>query len=695
MHLRFDDHPNMKAVLLATTLFLSTAPAMSAEMKAFTVQDLVTLERISDPRVSPDGHSVAYVMRETDLPNNKGIRNIWSLDLDNAKATPRKLTGGSGNNDTPRWSADGKTLYFSSTRSGSAQIWRLDMSGGEAQQVSNLPLDVNAFALSPDGKRIALSMEVFADCKDLACTKARLDEVAAKKSTGTVYNKLFVRHWDSWSNGTRAQLFVAALDSNGTVSVEPRLVSQGIDGDVPSKPFGDDSEFSWSPDSKTLAFDVRIAGMTEAWSTNFDIYTVPADGSSKPVNHTAENLAMDMNPLFTPDGQSLIYKAMKRASFEADRLALTIVNLKTGAKREIAPTWDRSVDAYTLSANGKTIYCTADDLGQKPLFAIDVASGKVGKLTGDGTVSGFSLGKNGIVYAFNSLNSPDQLYRIAHDDGATTQLTQTNAAQLSGFQLGSAEQFHFAGWNNETVYGYVVKPWNYQKGKKYPVAFIIHGGPQGSMGNDWHYRWNPQTYAGQGYAVVFIDFHGSTGYGQAFTDSISGDWGGKPLEDLQKGWKFALEKYDFLDGSKAAALGASYGGYMINWIAGNWQDSFKCLVNHDGVFDNRFMTYSTEELWFDEWEQGGVQYEKPENFEKHNPINYVKNWKTPMLVIHSAQDFRVTQDQGIAAFTALQRRGISSQLLAFPDENHWVLKPQNSIQWHETVNAWLKQWIGS
>ena len=685
----------MKSILFATALLLSAMPAMSAPTKAFTVQDLVTLERISDPRVSPDGQRVVYVLRETDLPNNKGIRNIWLLDLGNSKAAPRKLTGGTGNNDTPRWATDGQSLYFSSSRSGSAQIWRLDMAGGEAQQITQLPLDANAFALSPDGKRIALSMEVFSDCKDLACTKKRLDDVAARKNTGVLYNKLFVRHWDSWSNGTRAQLFVADLDSHGLVSAEPVLLSKGIDGDVPSKPFGDDTEFSWSPDSKILAFDVRIAGTTEAWSTNFDIYTVPADGSSNPVNHTAENLATDVAPIFTPDGQSLIYKAMKRATFEADRLALMIVNLKTGAKREIAPNWDRSADACALSEDGKTIYCTADDLGQKPLFAIDVASGKVDKLTGDGTVSGFSLSQNGIVYALNSLHSPDQLYRVAYNGGATTQLTQTNAAQLKSVQLGDAEQFHFEGWNKETVYGYVVKPWNYQKGKKYPVAFIIHGGPQGSMGNDWHYRWNPQTYAGQGYAVVFIDFHGSTGYGQAFTDSISGDWGGKPLEDLQKGWKYALAKYDFLDGSKAAALGASYGGYMINWIAGNWQDTFKCLVNHDGVFDNRFMTYSTEELWFDEWEQGGVQYEKPENFEKHNPINYVKNWKTPMLVIHSAQDFRVTQDQGIAAFTALQRRGIPSELLAFPDENHWVLKPQNSIQWHETVNAWLKRWIGS
>ncbi|TXH06391.1 MAG: S9 family peptidase [Nevskiaceae bacterium] len=691
----------MKSTLLAAALLIAAGPALSAEMKtdhaagkAFTVQDLVMMERVSDPRVSPDGTRVAYTLRQTDLPNNKGVTSVWLLALD-GKSAPRKLTGGSGNSDNPRWSPDGQSLYFLSTRSGASQVWRLDLGGGEAQQVTQLPLDVGSYALAPDGKRLLLTMEVFTDCKTLACSKQRLDERAAIKSTGTLYTRLFMRHWDTWSNGTRSQLFIADLDENGVAASEPLSLSQGLDGDVPSKPFGDDSEYAISRDGSTVIFTARVAGNSEAWSTNLDLWRVPADGSAKPENLTADNLATDTTPVFTPDGKAVIYKAMKRAGFEADRLALTIKDLATGATRELSPAWDRSVDAFALSADGKTVYFTADDLGQKPLFSMDVATGTVDKLSGKGTVAGFSLGRNGIVYAMDSLTSPDQLYSVGLAGGATTQLTHHNAKRLAQLQLGEPEQFHFAGWNNETVYGYVVKPWNYKKGHKYPVAFIIHGGPQGSMSNDWHYRWNPQTYAGQGYAVVFIDFHGSTGYGQAFTDSISGDWGGKPLEDLQKGWKAALEKYDFLDGSKAAALGASYGGYMINWIAGNWQDTFKCLVNHDGVFDNRMMSYSTEELWFDEWENKGIAYEKPENVEKYNPVNHVADWKTPMLVIHSAMDFRIPLEQGIAAFTALQRRGIPSEFLTFPDENHWVLKPQNSIQWHETVNAWLKRWIGS
>jgi dipeptidyl aminopeptidase/acylaminoacyl peptidase len=310
-------------------------------------------------------------------------------------------------------------------------------------------------------------------------------------------------------------------------------------------------------------------------------------------------------------------------------------------------------------------------------------------------VSAFDVKRDTLVYALNTLQSPDQLYRVPLRGGAALQLTHHNAERLSAIKLGDAEQFTFKGWNGETVYGYVVKPWNYAPNKKYPVAFLIHGGPQGSYGNDFGYRWNPQTYSGQGYAVVTIDFHGSTGYGQAFTDSISGDWGGKPLEDLRAGWQYALERYPFLDGSKACALGASYGGYMVNWIQGTWQDAFKCLVNHDGIFDDRMMAYSTEELWFVDWEHSGKGPDQdPQKYERFNPINHVSKWQTPMLVIHSEKDFRVPMEQGIGAFTALQRRGIPSQLLVFPDENHWVLKPQNSIQWHETVQAWLQRWIG-
>lgn len=684
----------MKKILLASALAATSLTAMSAPTttapRPITVQDLVMMQRISDPRVAPNWGVAAYVLRETDYEKNKGVKNIWLTDVP-AKGAPRQLTTSTGNSEAPRWSADGKWLYFLSTRTGSAQVWRLYGQGGEAHQVTHLPLDVGAFMLSPDGKSLAFSMEVFPDCADLTCNKQRFDELAARKNSGTLHEKLFARHWDTWKNGSRSQLFVAPI-TEGKAG-EPVWVSKGIDGDVPSKPFGGDEEWAFAPDSQSIVFAARIAGQTEAWSTNLDLWRVGLDGKSKPQNLTASNPALDTGPVFSKDGGRLYYRAMSRPGFEADRYRLMEMVVATGATREIAPNWDRSPDNIALSPSGDTIFCTADDLGQKPLFAVSIAGGNITRLTGKGMVSSFSVGEQGIVYAQNNVNAPDQLFSIDFSGNQPLALTPHNLKTLAEVQFGEFEQFSFKGWNDETVYGHVVKPWNYKKGKKYPVAFIVHGGPQGSMGNDWHYRWNPAIFAGMGYAVVFIDFHGSTGYGQKFTDSISGDWGGKPLEDLQKGWAHALKTFSFLDGSKACALGASYGGYMMNWIAGNWPDAFQCIVNHDGIFDNRSMAYTTEELWFDEWEMGGTAYDVPENYERHNPVNHVKNWKTPMLVIHGEKDYRVPPEQGIATFTALQRRGIPSQLLMFPDENHWVLKPQNSVQWHETVQAWMQRWL--
>ncbi|MFA5939249.1 MAG: S9 family peptidase [Sinimarinibacterium sp.] len=687
----------MRSLLAGALLALIAPTAMPSPTpsgpRPFTADDLVRLERVSDPQLSPDGKQLVYTLRRTDWDNNKGGLDLWLLDIKSSQT--RQLTKADGNHSDARWSADGNWIYFLSTRSGSSQVWRLDLGdGGDAKPVTELPLGVSNFALSPDGGRIAVSIDVFPDCADLACSKQRFDDNAKQKTSGMRFDKLFIRHWDTWKDGTRAQLFTLTLGADGKAA-KPVHVTKGIDGDAPSKPFGDASEYAFSPDGKHLVFTARIAGTTEAWSTNLDLWWVPADGSAAPKNLTPTNAAMDLGPVFSPDGRYLAWRAMRRPGFEADRFAILLRDLKTGDTREVAPSWDRSADGLQFSRDGRTLYAMADDIGSHRLFAIDVATGKADALTGAGHVAGFSIGADSIVYGFDTLNAPVDLYRLTLANGKTTRLTQHNAETLADVRFGDFEQFSYTGASGDTVYGHVMKPWNYRKGKRYPVAFIIHGGPQGSMGNDWHYRWNPAVYAGWGYAVVFIDFHGSTGYGQAFTDAIRLDWGGKPLEDLQKGWAHALKTYDFLDGDKAAALGASYGGFMINWIAGNWSDAFKALVNHDGIFDNRSMYYTTEELWFDEWEHGAPYFADPSNYEKHNPANHVAQWKTPMLVIHGEKDYRVPAEQGIATFTALQRRGIPSQLLIFPDENHWVLKPQNSLQWHETVGAWLKRWIGN
>jgi dipeptidyl aminopeptidase/acylaminoacyl peptidase len=339
--------------------------------------------------------------------------------------------------------------------------------------------------------------------------------------------------------------------------------------------------------------------------------------------------------------------------------------------------------------DGRWLLASVDELGQRVLYRVDPRSGVTTRLTSAGQVEGFSATNDRVVIARADLGGPADLYAVALRGGEPQRLTDVNQTLLAARQMSAYQQFSFRGWNDETVYGYVMKPWGFEPGKRYPVAFVVHGGPQVSMSNLWTYRWNAQTFAGGGYAVVMIDFHGSPGYGQAFTDSISHDWGGKPLIDLQKGLAAAVEQFSWLDGTRSCALGASYGGFMMNWIEGNWPDGFRCIVSHDGVFDQRMMYYSTEELWFPEWEFGGPYYENPQAYEKFNPVNFVTRWRTPMLVIHGEQDFRIPYSQGLGAFTALQRRGIDSRLLIFPDENHWVLKPANSVLWYHTVLGWL------
>ncbi|OOG52855.1 peptidase S9 [Rhodanobacter sp. B05] len=704
----------MKPLIAALLLALAASPALAGDVvdtsfvkvqgsHAFNVRDMVMMDRVSDPQLSPDGRYAAFGVRSTDYAANKGVNAIYVLDLAGKDARPVKVVD---KGSSARWSADGHSLYFTASAKDVAQLWRVDLGGKDglnlvshpaALQVSHGPLDINDYKLSPDGKQVLLSYEVFTDCASLACTEQRIEARKQDKASGTLYKKLFVRHWDTWANGRRNQLFVGTFGADGQLPAEPTLLSRGIDGDVPSKPFGDDSEFAFAPDGKSVYFDVRIAGTSEPWSTNFDIYRVPVDGSAAPTNLTAANKAWDAYPVPSPDGRTLYYLAMKTPGFEADRFAIMAMDLATGAIHEVDPKWDRSPGGLAISADGKTLYASADDEGQHPLFAIDPANGQVRSLSGAGTVNEFSLAAGKLLLSRDDLKRPADLYtldlRRARADGAgLKQVTHFNAEDLKEARVGDFQFFNFVGWNNETVQGYVVKPVDYQKGKTYPVAFIIHGGPQGAMTNGWSYRWNPQTYAGQGFAVVTINFHGSTGYGQKFTDAISGDWGGKPLEDLKLGWKAALDKYKFLDGDRACALGASYGGYMVYWMAGVWNQPWKCLVDHDGVFDARMMYYATEELWFEEKENGGPQYEVPQNYEKFNPIDHVKDWRVPMLVVHSDDDFRIPITQGLGAFTALQRRGIPSEFLTFPDENHWVLKPHNSVQWHDTVNAWLKHW---
>ncbi|MEN6559521.1 MAG: S9 family peptidase [Acidobacteriota bacterium] len=674
-------------VLLSSVLLLglaSLAPAQApAKAHPLTVHDMLAMDRISDSQVSPDGKWVAFNVRETDLAANRGRTDIWLVGTDGKGL--RRLTSHPAADFNGRWTPCGQWVFFLSTRSGSSQVWRIKVDGGEAEQVTRLPLDVGNLVVAKGV--LAFTMEVFPGMTPEA-TAAKLEEIGKRQATGRIYEKLFVRHWDTWSDGRRSHLFVVPMHGGG----EAKDLMPDMDADTPNKPFGGPEEIAFTPDGKGLVFAAKDVGREEAWSTDSDLYYVPADGSAAPRLLTEANRAMDTMPAFSPDGKTLAYLAMSRPGYEADRYRIVLRPWPDGQARVLTESWDFSAASLGWSADGTKLLATAPNKGQTSLFAIDAASGKAEALAGLGTVAGFAAAGPGVVFERNDLKSPTEIYVIAPGAGEKA-ITSINAAKLAAVRMGEPEQFSFRGWNNETVYGYVVKPADFDPAKKYPVAFLIHGGPQGSFGNDFHYRWNPQAYAGAGYAVVMVDFHGSTGYGQAFCDAIRGDWGGKPLEDLKKGLAAALAKYPWMDGARVGALGASYGAYMINWIAGNWPDRFKCLVAHDGNLDERAAYFETEELWFPEWDHLGTPWDNPQSYEKHNPANFIKNWKTPMLVVHGGQDFRIVDAQGIGTFNVLQRRGVPSRLLYFPDENHWVLKPANSILWHDTVLGWLDRWL--
>jgi len=656
------------------------------EAHPFSVHDMLAMDRISDPQVSPDGAWIVFVLKKADLEANKLRSDLWLVSVDGMEL--RRLTSHPENDSNPCWAAGSKSLWFISDRTESSQIWRIRIDGGEAEQVTKQPLDVGNLIVSPDGKHIAFTMDVFPDCNTVECTKKRLEQIKEKKASGRIYDRTFIRHWDSWKDGRRSHLFV--MSSNGGQLVD---VMQGMDADTPSKPFGGPEEITFTPDGNELIFTARNVGRKEPWSTDFDLYRVPIDGSKPPQCLTEKNKAWDTNPVFSPDGKTLAYLAMKRPSYESDRYRIILRSWPEGQEQILTENWDSNPSSICWSQDNKTIYATAPNKGQKSLFAIDVATGNVRIIVREGHVSSLSVASQRIIYGLDTLKSPVEFYSVKPDGSDVRSITRINEQKIAAACMGEYEQFTFKGWNNEKVYCHMVKPVDFDPSKKYPVAFLIHGGPQGSFSNHFHYRWNPQAYAGAGYAVVMVDFHGSIGYGQDFTDSIRGDWGGKPLEDLQEGLASALDRYPWMDSERIAALGASFGGYMINWIAGKWPERFRCLVNHDGNLDERMAYFDTDELWFPEWDHVGTPWDNPQSYEKHNPVNLVKNWKTPMLVIHGALDFRVADTQGISTFNALQRLGIESKLLYFPDEGHWVLKPHNSILWHKTVISWLDRWL--
>jgi len=670
------------ASLAALLLF-----APMAQARPFTARDLAMTERTGDPRVSPDGRLVAYNVRATDWEANRGANAVWLLDRTAADPKPRRITDTQPGSTSPRWSADGAHIYFLSARSGSTQVWRMAADGTGARAVTRLPLDVMAYRLTPDGRRLVVALDAYPDCPDIACSRARDEAEARDRASGQFFDGSAPRFFDTYEDGRFAHLFAVVLgEAPATTGV---ALADGFKADLLDRPAGGDSDFAIT--DREVIFSARPSGVDFGDTRPASLYAAPLDGSAPPRRLDPASATSDAKPTLSPDGATLAYLSEDGPFATGAPILLRVRDMASGAVRTLSDGQAYAFGQLAWSADGKTLYTTAETRGSTRIFAIDPATGASRPITGGGAVSAFDVHGAGLVYARDALDTPGELYDLV--GAAPRRLTR--APGLADTPMSPAEQFSFAGWNGETVYGYVLKPYGWKAGGKYPVAFLIHGGPHGSFGDTWSYRWNPQVWTGRGYAVVMIDFHGSSGYGAAFAQSIREHWGDRPLEDLQKGWAHALRAYDWLDGDRACALGGSYGGYMINYMAGAWSGPWKCLVNHAGLFDLRSFAYSTDITRWTEVEFGGQPWNNPAAIERFNPAAKVAAWNKPMLVIHGGRDYRVPLEQGISAYGAMRRRGLPTQFLYFADENHWVLKPQNLVQWFEVKEAWLDRWTGT
>ena len=646
-----------------------------------TFDDFIGLGRVTDPQVSPDGKTVAFVVTYHNKIENKTNGNIYLVPIDGGAV--QQLTHAKGANNTPRWMPDGKSLAFISTSDGEAQVWIVPATGGEARKASTISTGVSDLQVSPDGKWFSFSSTVYPDCPTDDCNKKRMEEVEKSKVKAKIFDRLPYRVWNAWKDGMRNHLFVMPISGGVAADITPG------DFDSPPIDLGGNSSYSWSPDSKEIAFE-RNADPVVAISTNNDIFVVPITGGE--ARKITDNPGNDSQPLYSPDGKYIAYLQMKRAGFEADQKQLIIYDRSTGKRINLSEQYDYSLNEVVWSLDSKVLYFNTDERSNESIFKLTVADKKLGAVIGRGYNHDLRLVAGGmsLVISRESINRPAELFRIGVDGKTIKQITTINDSKLAQLDMNPKEDFWFDGAGGTKVHGFLVKPPAFDASKKYPMIFLIHGGPQGQWGDQFHYRWSAEMFASRGYVAVLINPRGSTGYGQHFTDEISREWGGKPYEDLMLGLDYVLKTYPFIDAKRMAAAGASYGGYMINWIEGH-TDRFRCLVSHDGVFNPKSMYGTTEELWFPEWELGGTPYKNPELYDKWSPMAFVNQFKTPMLVVHGQMDFRLDVSEGFQLFTALQRQGIKSKMLYFPDEGHFVAKPANAELWYKTVLDWIDE----
>lgn len=688
------------AIAIGVAIFAAwctvSTPAQAPQRHAITFKDLISMHRVGDPQISPDGQWIAYSVATPDLEANHTTHNIWIVPA--AGGESRQLTRG-GSDERPRWSPDGKKLAFLSSRGGAAQVYSITLEGGEASRVTSISTGADNELWSPNGKWIAFVSNVYPDCKDDDCNSKRAAEVEKNKVKAHVYEKTLYRHWTAWWDGTRSHLFIVPA-SGGT----PRDLTPGANYDVPPFNLGEPEAIAFSPDSQELAFTANT-DKDEALSTNGDLFTVPASGASEPKRITT-NPGDDWGPAYSPDGKWIAYRAQTQPGYESDRWRLMLYDRATGQRANLTEKFDDNVDEFAWAPDSKTIYFVSAQKAENPIYSIAIAGGSLPQQVFTefctrppchyGANAELSVSHDGrsLVFTRSSLTMPAEIFTADSDGANVRQITHQNAALLAQLELPAAEAFWFAGAEGTQVQGLLVRPPGFDASKKYPLLLLVHGGPQGEWGDAWGYRWNPQVMAAQGYVVLMINPRGSFGYGAKFTGEISRDWGGKVYTDLMNGVDAAIAKYPFIDGSRTAAAGGSYGGYMIDWIATH-TGRFKCLISHAGPYDAVSM-YATEELWFNEWEFGGTPWSSPEIYRKWSPSEFgaaLGKYKTPTLVIGGELDFRVPYTQDLEFFNSLQRQGVPSKLVIFPDEGHWVLKPQNSEFWYRTFLDWLATYL--
>jgi dipeptidyl aminopeptidase/acylaminoacyl peptidase len=686
-------------------LFLVVVAALGygQQKRSFTFEDMMSLKRVGEPAPSPDGRWVAFSAVEINLQENKKTPHIWVVPISSfvAGSAPREakqISSDAAGEDRPRWSPDGKRIAFISAKDGGAQVWAADfdvsaVALGTPQKLSNISTAAGGEVWSPDGKWILFTSDVYPDCPDDACNKQRDTEKAKSPVKAAIFTKLFFRHWSNYTGDKRTHLFLQPVAGGPATDLTPG------NHDAPPFSLGGQDMYAFSPDSQEVAFTSNIDEV-EATSTNNEIFIVPITGGAPKKISTSPG--SDSTPLYSPDGKYIAWRMQETPGYESDRFQLMLYDRRTRVSASLTKGFDRWVGSFVWDLNSRAVWFTAENEGESPIYSQTIFAGRHEELIQHGHFDDLAMVRDPAIVNEKyllatgmSVRAPNEIYSLAlgRPGGKMAPLTHLNDALLSQVAMQPLEPFWFTGAANQRVQGFLVKPPHFDPSRKYPVKFLIHGGPEGAWGESWSYRWNAELMAASGYVVVMINFTSSTGYGQKFTQAIQGDWGGRPYEDLMKGLDYVEAKYPFVDKDRVCALGASFGGYMANWILGHTM-RFKCIVSHDGMFNTQSAYGTTEELWFPEWEFKGTPWTNRALYDRWSPHLFAANFKSPTLVVHGQRDYRLDVSQGFDLFTTLQRLNVPSKMLYFPDEGHWVLKPQNSQLWWKTVGDWVDQWIG-